>query len=504
MKKASEWIPQLWSNWISTTGLVLATVGGFSLLFGMVYLFAAPTANVYASAFLLLVTPGILLMGLLLIPLGHVIERWRGKELSEPSQSLRAAVADALRHKKLRRHALFVVGLTFLNVVLFATAGQQAVHFMDSPRFCGQTCHVMEPEFTAYSRSPHSRVPCVQCHIGPGASWAVRAKIDGLRQVWAVAAGTVERPIPAPVHALRPARDTCEQCHWPSKFHGNLVKTWMYFEQDEKNSATVNVMNLRVGGENPQTGAFEGIHWHTSARFDIRYEAHDAKRELIGKVSVYDGGTLVREYLPPPPEKDSEEPPLGPVRETRTMDCVDCHNRPTHKFDGPPERALDLALTDGRLDATVPWLKKMALPLLKREDRPRDTAEAEFEKELRAAYEASKEAKAPADDVLKAAAKGLADVYRRNVFPEMKVGWDTYPEHIGHRGESADKRGCWRCHDNKHATADGKKLSRSCGMCHAVLVDEESLSDIDKKLLPLLPPHVARRAAATGGDKKDD
>ncbi len=123
-----------------------------------------------------------------------------------------------------RRTAVLLFALTMANIVIVSLAAYRGVEYMDSVAFCGQVCHsVMKPEFVAYQDGPHSRVTCVQCHIGSGASWFARSKLSGTRQVFAVALNTYSRPIPSPVENLRPARDTCEQCHWPEKFHGDKV-----------------------------------------------------------------------------------------------------------------------------------------------------------------------------------------------------------------------------------------------------------------------------------------
>ena len=131
-----------------------------------------------------------------------------------------------LRSPYLRRALLLVGLLTFVNFAIMGAASYKGVEYMDSAQFCGQTCHtVMSPEFTAYVNSPHSRVACVECHIGPGAPWFVKAKISGVRQVFAVTLKTYSRPIPSPVHELRPARDTCA-CMAAKRSGANFGRRW--------------------------------------------------------------------------------------------------------------------------------------------------------------------------------------------------------------------------------------------------------------------------------------
>ncbi len=128
-------------------------------------------------------------------------------------------------------------GATLVNIVIAGQTGYSAVSYMESVTFCGQTCHtVMQPEFAAYQNSPHSRVECVKCHIGPGASWFVRSKLSGVGQVFAVTFNTYQRPIPTPVRNLRPARETCEACHWPEKFGEDRLRVIEKFADDEENT----------------------------------------------------------------------------------------------------------------------------------------------------------------------------------------------------------------------------------------------------------------------------
>lgn len=484
MGRIVRWLPRLWGNWLSLSGVVVTTVAGCTLLLALAAKFVSEPGNVYTTAIVFLVVPFLFLVGLTLIPLGIFFERFRRRRHPEglpDEDSLLAATQSFLGNRVARRRLLFVLILTVLNILLIGGAGTSAISFMNTPEFCGTLCHkIMQPEYEAYLRSPHSRVKCVDCHIGSGASWAVKSKIDGMRQVWAALWDTYSRPVPSPVHELRPARDTCEQCHWPTKFHGNRIVYHLHYKQDETNTAEANVLLLKVGGENPRTGEHEGIHWHVSPDVEIRYEAHDEKREVIGKVTVLKGGEVVKVY-DRPAGKD-----IGAVRETRGMDCVDCHNRPTHRYDGDPGRALDWALQTGLLDPSVPYLRKLAEPILTPVDRPRDGVEGVYRKELEAAYDKEQPASKPDAAALDKAAKGMAELYRRNVFPDMLVGWDTYFSHLGHRGEENDTRGCFRCHDESHQTKDGETLSQDCDLCHVLLAyeeDPESLGDEVKTVL---------------------
>ena len=489
MRSLFSWVPRFWVSRVATLGVAISTAAGCALLLVIAAEFATEGVGTYASGIFLLIILAFFILGLILIPLGLVFHRRRVRDEDEPARGY--GPWSTLMKDKRARSTLIVLGLaTVVNVLLIGGGGYRAAKYMDSPEFCGTVCHtVMEPEYQAYLRSPHSRVKCVDCHIGPGASWAVKSKIDGLRQVWHVIVGDYSTPTPAPVHELRPARGTCEKCHWPDKFYGSRVVFRMHYLPDEKNSREVNILALKVGGAHPKGGNHEGIHWHVSPDTQVEYEALDEKREKIGRIRVIRDGKVIKEFLPPKELLDAK------VVETRTMDCVDCHNRPTHQFDGSPVQALDWAFGHGHLDAMVPYLRKLAPDILAAEDRPREGVEKVFLTELSAAYDKFHPELKPDDETLKEAAEGLAELYRRNVFPKMKVGWDTYPTHIGHAGEQEDLRGCFRCHDENHETKDGQALSQDCDLCHQILAQEENPAELDEVLRDML---------GEGGDDEDD
>ena len=481
MKTILSFLPRLWTNWITLTGTMITTVSGCTIVLMIAAEAVNPSPNPYTSAVAFLIMPMAFIGGLVLIPLGFWWSRFKAKRRGKPAEldPIQQAFQKALQDKSARRRIFFVGFLTMMNLVIVGAAGHQAVSFMDSVEFCGTMCHtVMQPEYEAYIRSPHSRVKCVKCHIGSGASWAVKAKISGLRQVWAVMVDSYDRPVHAPIKNLRPARDTCEQCHWPAKFHGNRVAFYSHYGQDELNTPEVTAVLLKVGGENPKTGQYHGIHWHVSPDIQVEFEVHDDKREQIGKVTWSKGGEQQAIYMP--------EKPGGEVKETRLMDCVDCHNRPTHIYDPSPQAAVDRVFASGKLDVAIPFLRKIAVKVISRTDIPRDQTEAQLLADMKAAYAKNHpDAKYTAEQ-LEVAAKVLAEVYKQNIFPEMKVAWDTYPSHLGHRGEEIDTRGCFRCHDNKHKREDGETLSQDCDLCHEILHEDEPLDELPDSIRALL------------------
>ena len=458
-------------NTISQVGVVLATGIFLTTVVFFVADFYGSRANPYVGIVAYLVLPGLFLVGLLLIPAGMA---WKhSREVRQGVRTVKYPRID-LNRPELRRVFNFIVLATVLNAAVFINASYRGVQYMDSVSFCGQVCHtVMEPEFAAYENSPHARVPCVSCHIGPGVSWFVRYKFSGMRQVFAVTLNTFSRPIPTPIKNLRPARETCEQCHWPSKLSGGLLAIRPKFADDETNTATKTVLMIKVGGG---MASNTGIHSaHLDLAGEITYLATDPQRQQIPWVRYRSVGGVVTEYAVPDWDGNFNS------GELRTMDCMDCHNRPTHAFQSP-QRAVDEALEAGRMDASLPFVKKKTVEFLQ---QPYDTQTAGLEG-IRNALLSFYQQNYPKvwedrQASVELATQTLQEIYRRNIFPEMRIGWGTYPNNIGH----ADFPGCFRCHDGNHGSKEGDTISQDCNTCHLLLAVEEPDPEILKQLTSL-------------------
>jgi hypothetical protein len=411
--------------------------------------------NPYLGIVFFLILPAIFVAGLLMIPAGMWLNRRRrAKGLAAPVW-LRLDLNDPLH----RRRTFIVATLTIVNLLIVSLAAFRGIEFMDSPQFCGQVCHtVMEPEFVAYQDGPHSRVRCVDCHIGPGASWFVKSKLDGTRQVVAVMRHNYSRPIASPVHNLRPARDTCEQCHWPEKFHGDKVEVVREYANDETNTETVTRLMVHVGGGSERIGVASGIHWHMNVANEIEYVTTDEKRQTIPYVRLRDREGNVREFRVP--DVTDEQLAKG---ERRRMDCMDCHNRPSHPFSASPERAVDAAIARGEIARVLPFVRRETVEALKAEYATRDAADQQIAQRLKSFYGRNYASLVPAhtadiDRLVRAAQR----LYGRNVFPSMNVTWGTHENNLGH----TDAPGCFRCHDDQHKTADGRVIKQDCDLCH--------------------------------------
>ncbi len=452
------------NNWISLLGVVTVTTATVLWLFLLPTTLHVETVAPYFGILAYLILPVVFVLGLILIPVGIM---WKRRRQRAAGQLPSAFLPLSFRNPQLRRLLIFIGVTTFANVIIGGQFTYSAVNYMDSVSFCGRTCHtVMQPEFTAYQNSPHSRVACVNCHIGPGAGWFVRSKLSGVGQVFAVAFNSYPRPIPAPVHNLRPSRETCEVCHWPQVYGGERLKVIPKYAEDEANTATKTVLLLHVGGGN-RTHGIHGAHVGPGIR--IRYAHSDEKRQMIPWVEYRDAAGKTTVYT----SGDAKGPMPGnlPVRE---MDCIDCHNRPTHAFE-MPERAVDNALAAGSISPALPFAKKASLSILK---GAYPTAAA-AESHVPAAFEAFYREKYPAVYSSKRAdiqssARAVLAIFQRNVFPEMNVNWGTYPNNIGH----TDFTGCFRCHDEQHVNAGGASITQDCNACHNPLAIEESAPKI--------------------------
>lgn len=463
-------------NLITLTGAVLTTSSALTLIAFWFYTIILPgPPHPYVGILIFLVLPGVFVLGLVLIPVGIVL---RQRKLRAARELLDVYPAIDLRQETVRQ-GVFLVGIaTLLNVLIFGTASYRGVEYMDTTQFCGQTCHtVMEPEFTAYQGSPHARVNCVECHIGPGAGWFVRSKLSGVRQVFAVTFHTYSKPIPAPVKYLRPARETCEVCHWPQRFTGDkfLVKTT--YKDDEKNTVLTTVLVVKVGGHTWQGGV--GIHGrHLDVGSRIRYISIDPGRQVIPAVYYTDDKGKTVEYLSTDIKTTKEQLAAG---EHRAMDCIDCHNRPTHAFE-LPEEAVNKEMAAERISPELPFIRKKAVEVLKVSYADRDTAHRQIVEELESFYRTNyANVYNSRRSLVQQSAENVANIYLRNVFPAMKTTWGVHPNNIGH----SDSPGCFRCHDGSHSSADGRVITNDCTACHNLLAVEEEnpkvLTDLGMK-----------------------
>jgi nitrate/TMAO reductase-like tetraheme cytochrome c subunit len=478
-------IVHLANNWISLAGVIIVTTATIFWLFLLPTTLRGETKNPYLGILAFLAIPAPFFAGLAMIPLGMWLKRKReGRRAIYPPEF----PPLTWQNRELRKLVYFVGAATVLNIAIASQLTYGAVNYMDSTTFCGLTCHtVMQPEYTAYQNSPHSHVECVQCHIGPGASWFVQSKLSGVGQVFAVTFNTYPRPIPTPVHNLRPARETCEACHWPQKYGQDRVEVIPKFADDETNSKTETVLLMKIGGGNRGIG-IHGTHLGMKpGQVLIRYGHSDEARQVIPYVEyTVNGKTTV--FAGP------DAKPNGAGLTMREMDCMDCHNRPSHAYE-LPDRALDKAMANGLISPDLPFAKKKGLEILKAEYKTRDEAAEKIPAAFKAFYQQTYPAVyAQKSAEVVAAAQEVAGIWSRNIFPAMKVTWGKYPINIGH----TDFPGCFRCHDGSHAAKDGSSITQDCNACHNLL----SMDEKNPKILTDLGMAPADTAPADAPAKK--
>lgn len=446
-------LPAAFRNPLTLVGAAL--VAAAAAVFVILYLLHSLgyLTNPYLGLVLFVALPLIFVSGLILVPLGA----WREARLRRrfPERPPTDWPVIDLRDRRQRSVVASVLLLTLVNLVIVSIGTSAAVDYMSTNEFCGQVCHTtMEPQFTAFQDAPHSRIACVDCHVGPGAQAQIAAKLAGTRQLWRVLTNSVPRPVHSPVRTMRSARDTCEQCHWPERHHGDRRLVLQEYASDEANTGLRTLLVMHVGGGSPKAGS--GIHWHMNVANEIEYVATDAARQVIPYVRLTAASGAVKEYVVP--GTAAEAIASG---ERRRMDCTDCHNRSAHAFAATPERAIDEALARGRIPLQLPFVRREAVAAVARQYPTQAAALEEIAGQLRAFYAAHDRGGDRA--LVDRAVAGVQDVYRRNVFPAMNVTWGTYPDHRGH----VDSAGCFRCHDDRHAAQDGSVIRQDCELCHA-------------------------------------
>jgi hypothetical protein len=460
-------LPKTFFNKLSLlgTGLGITALVIFAFLFILTYFFNV--GSTYLGILMYMVLPIFLIIGLILIPIGMVrtAKRFAKDDNHDP---MRWKVIDFNNPRTRVASVVFVFG-TLLFMVLSALGSYQAFHITESVEFCGTVCHtVMEPEHTTYQGSPHSRVTCTECHVGEGAGWYVKSKLSGAYQVYSVLAEKYPKPIPTPIENLRPARETCEQCHWPKKFYSNQLRYEKHFLADSANTEWNIHLNMKIGEGHSMFVNQKGIHWHNNENVKIEYIASDKKREYlpwIRYINLETGDTIVYEDEWVPLE-DS----VKAVSESRRMDCMDCHNRPSHKF-LVPQLFVDQQIATGAIPKDLPEIKKVTMDILFNEQfSTKDSAFMIIEDRILAFYKDNyPEIYKQNLEKVQSAIAGTKECFGQNIFPEMGANWDEYPDHIGHM----EYNGCFRCHDGFHVSSDGDRISKDCNMCHSIMLQGE-------------------------------
>lgn len=413
----------------------------------------------YMGIIAFVILPVFLIVGLFLIMVGILKTR---RDRPEPGTERQPFPRVDLNDPKHRRAFIIFSGGTILLLLFSAFGSFKAYEYTDSDQFCGTICHeVMQPEYTAYLTSPHSRVGCVSCHIGSGADWFVKAKISGAYQVYSVIFNKYSRPIPTPIHNLRPAQETCEQCHWPKHFFSEKKVAYTYYLSDENNTKSSISMLLKIGGGNSEAGTTSGIHWHMNIANKITYVS-DSTRTIIPwvKSKSADGKEVIYRSREFPFSDDQLK-----NSEIRKIDCIDCHNRPSHIYN-QPDKMVNLYLSSGEIDESLPYIKSVSVQALEKKYYNKQEAYGLINDYIENFYSTNyPEIASSKKNEIDKSISFVKKIYERNYFPEMNVSWRRFPNNIGH----VYSLGCFRCHDGKHFSSEGKMISNDCNICHSII-----------------------------------
>jgi len=455
-------IPRLARNKVTAFGALVAVITLMAIILMMVADALSEKSNPYFGIVLYMILPAALIFGLLLIPLGMCMT-WRRRRRIHVDETTGWPVVDLNRSDHRNAMLVFLMG-TIVFLLLSSFGVYKAYHYSESVEFCGRLCHtVMQPQYTAYQQSPHARVSCTACHVGYGADWYAKSKLSGAYQVYATLTDKFPRPIPTPIENLRPARETCEQCHWPEKHYGGRLREFTHRRYDETNTSWYLEMLIKTSGDESEGLHASGIHWHINKEVLVEYAARDEKRQDIPWVR-YTNRRTSEVVIYQDTEAPLSEESLA-TSEMRRMDCLDCHNRPSHIFHSP-DFLVDQLLLTGRVSTALPEFKSVAVSVMASDYDSAEEAHEAIAAELRSHYssEYPKLLVAHSGEVENAIA-GVRDAFSLNFFPSMKARWSVYPNNIGHLTDI----GCMRCHAGFHQAEGGRTITHKCNACHLIL-----------------------------------
>lgn len=379
-------------------------------------------------------------------------EKSSGGGLKEALRRFFFPPSDVSTFRRLAPYGLLGV----LTLVLLG-AGTYGWEYTNSPVFCGTSCHTMPPEYAAYQVSPHARVPCVDCHIGRDfITTRITRKAGDVRHIVKMTFSTYEYPIFA--DQLRPARETCEKCHYPSKFSDDSLRQVTRFAPDENNTRSTIYLALRTGGGSSRVGLGRGIHWHVENQ--VYFVATDDLEQNIPYVRVVGTDGTEEEFYALDTDLTPDE--IAGMEEQQ-MDCITCHNRISHNIQ-PPERSVDLALARKQIDSDIPFIRYLGVSVLEGAYAS-DASGRAVVQELTDYYQTEfPDYYAENQETVDEAVQVLSGIYDNSVFHDQEIDWTTHPNNLGHK----DWPGCFRCHDGQHLSEDGEAIRLECNLCHSI------------------------------------
>jgi nitrate/TMAO reductase-like tetraheme cytochrome c subunit len=460
MKRLMGWVRVLWAvaslHWLGVLGAITASFA--FVLFWVLFISQKMglLENPYAGIFTFFVLPAAFFFGFVLIP----ISLWRFKK--KTGVGFRTMFSDAFLEEHgggthSHRALPLFLAISFINLLFWGLGASSGFHYLETPEFCGTTCHpVMTPEWTVYQTSPHANVACVDCHIGHTLAGKVATKANGAYQVYSLTFDLFDRPIHTPVTTLRPAHETCQECHHQDYRQKQTFRTRIHFREDEENTKYYNTLVMKLTAQTEPRRI--GIHNHATKTSTTTYIHEDEKRMniLYTRQEKIDGKVV--EYWKRGLEKHEVESEFP----ERTMDCTDCHNRVSHVYEDPV-LAVEKRMEEGAINPGIPNIRARAVKVLTKEYGSTDEAARKIPELLDNYYKYTyPEAALIMEEEIKEAEQALVACYRRNIFPDMNIGWNTYPSMSTHEG-------CWRCHNNDLVNARGETLAFDCTHCHSIM-----------------------------------
>lgn len=351
--------------------------------------------------------------------------------------------------------------LIFAGLMAFIVAGA-GWEYTNRSEFCGTACHTMPPEYMSYLMSPHANVKCVECHIGRATiAEQFTRKAQDITHVVRFVGADYEVPIYS--KKLRPASQICERCHNPAKFSSNSLTTITTYDAAKNNELSEIHLFFKTGGGTEREGRGKGIHWHIENK--VEYIATDEphlEQEIPWvRVTYADSGATevfadIDAALPANFAETNQE-------RLKTVDCMTCHNRVSHKFSSPDD-ALDDAMTRGVVSPSIPYIKQNAVAVMARQYPNMEEAIKAIDG-LRAYYQTNwRDYYAAEGELVDQAVTELTTLYQRMVFPTMDASWTTHPDNLGHK----EWAGCFRCHDGKHINEKQESIRIECNLCHSI------------------------------------
>ena len=349
--------------------------------------------------------------------------------------------------------------LAAVALAVLGAGGIVAWEYSNSNAFCTNNCHAVHPEEPrAYAVAPHARVQCVECHMGRLPTLQLMTlKAAHYNELLGMITG-YHRPLAATT--LRPARDSCEGCHWPAVNHDDKVRTKVHYDTDAKNTESRTRLIVHTGGGEAREGATRGIHWHVDQ--NVEFATVDEQKRLIPWVRITGKDGKSTTYVDASSKLSRAELDQMPKRR---MDCSDCHNASGHPFRNPADR-VDDAMQEGRISRDLPSIKARALAIIDKASAlhgPLEQQVPQFERiiaEARPKGELKPEVR-KAEDQFSAT---MLAILKLSEFEAKDFTWQSFPNHAGHR----DFPGCFRCHDGKHFNDKGEAIRLQCTLCHDI------------------------------------